>query len=296
MCLNQFVIQLTGMKQLLVSIIIPTYNEQKNIGRLLTSIKTQTYPDVETIVVDDESTDNTVQIAKQYTSQVYARKHAERSVQRNFGASKSKGEFLLFLDADMELGENVVEQCVKAIKNSDFKALIIPERTTGNSFMAKLRDFERQMYMGDISIEVARFFDREIFEELGGYDENLTGAEDYDLPARVMKKYKIGWSRGTIFHHEQDLTLWQLLRKKYYYAGKSVLYADRHPELISKQGTILFRRAYLRNWRKFIKAPFMGLAFIFVRSLVTLAAVLGFIRAAGIRKFLGTLIKMIKYR
>ena len=282
------------MQKSLVSVIVPTFNEEKNITRLLRSIQKQTYSPIETIIVDDQSTDATVKLAKKFKCKLFTRKHAERSVQRNFGEKKSKGEYLLFLDADMRLGTRVVQECVNKIKGSSFKALIIPERTVGEGFLARLRDFERQMYMGDITIEVARFFKRDIFEEFGGYDENLTGAEDYDLPARIMKKYKIGWGGGVIYHHEQQLTLWQLLGKKYYYASRSVLYADKHPQLISKQGTILFRMAYLRNWKKFLRNPVLGVSFIFVRAAVTIAAVAGYIRAAGLIKFFKTLFKMFK--
>jgi len=277
----------------LVSIIIPTKNETKNLPRLIKSIRNQTYKRIETIVVDTGSDDNTVSLAKKLGVKVYL-KGPERSAARNFGALKSKGEYLFFLDADMQLSKKAVQSCVSSIGN--FGALIVPEKTVGESFMARLRDFERQMYMGDISIEVARFYKRKIFREFKGYDENLTGAEDYDLPARVMKKYRIGWSNGTIFHHEQDLTLWQLLKKKYYYAGKSVLYADKHPNLIAKQGTIILRGAYLRNWKKFVSNPVMGLAFIIIRLLVTISAVMGFIRAAGFKKFLRTFFKMLQYR
>lgn len=123
----------------LVSIIIPTFNEAKNIKRLITSIKNQSYKNFEILVVDDGSTDETCDIAKKEKVRVFKRKHAERSVQRNFGAKKAKGKILIFLDADMELTENVLKDCVKLFNSSKYKALIIPEKTTGDSTMAKIR-------------------------------------------------------------------------------------------------------------------------------------------------------------
>src|SRR3989344_9656937 len=143
----------------LVSIIIPAYNEEKVIGTLLSSIKKQTYKNIETIVVDDDSTDKTSQVAQKYTKKVYRRKHAERSVQRNFGAEKSKGKYLIFLDADMELTPGVVSDVINKFKKG-VGAVVIPEKTTGDGFIQKVRRFEREMYMRDLSIEVARVFDR----------------------------------------------------------------------------------------------------------------------------------------
>ena len=260
-----------------VSIIIPTFNEERNIGRLLVSIKIQTYKNIEVIVVDDESTDKTVEIAKRYNAKVYSRKHSERSAQRNFGAEKSDGEFVFFIDADMELSKRVIEDALGTIDSGKYKLLVIPEKTVGNNFIAKVRAFEREMYMGDLTIEVARFFDKKVFYEFGGYDLDLTGPEDYDLPYRISKKYKIGRSHEYILHHEESATLARLLKRKYYYAREGAKYAKKHPELIFSQGNLLFRAAYLRSWKKFILKPFIGISFIFVRILETLWALAGYV-------------------
>jgi glycosyltransferase involved in cell wall biosynthesis len=278
----------------LVSIIIPTFNEELVIETLLKSIKLQTYKNIETIIVDDESTDNTVAVAKKHTNKVYKRKHAERSVQRNFGAKKSKGDFLVFLDADMELTMGVIEDCVKKMKLG-IGALVIPEKTTGNGFIQKVRRFERDMYVGDLSVEVARVFDRKIFFDLGGYDEDLTGPEDYDLPYRISKHRKIRRATEHLLHHEERSTLISLLRKKYYYAQKGAKYAQKHPELVMQQGNLIFRKAYLKNWRKFLNHPLMGLSFIFIRILEAVSAVSGFVSAVGITAFVKTLGRSLYY-
>ena len=83
-----------------VSVIIPTKNETNNIKACLESIRRQTYPYLEIIVVDNNSKDNTKSIALNFTKLVF-NKGPERSSQRNFGAKKAKGDFLLFIDADM---------------------------------------------------------------------------------------------------------------------------------------------------------------------------------------------------
>lgn len=262
----------------MVTVIVTTKNEEANIARVLRSIKDQTLKDVEIIVVDNASTDSTVEIAKRFTEKVY-NKGPERSAQRNLGVKKAKGKYVLIIDADMELTSGVVESCVENIDGH--KMLIIPEKTKGKGFMAELRKFEREMYMGDPTIEVARFFEKSVFDEFGGYDLNLTGTEDYDLPKRIMDKYgtdSIGWAKEWIFHHETGLTLAKQLRKKFYYASKSVLYTKKHPDLIFTQGNMLLRPAYFRNWKKFLLHPIIALMFVFVKILEMIAASLGFLK------------------
>src|SRR4030043_637563 len=112
----------------LVSIIIPVFNEAPVIERLLQSLKKQTYKPLEIIVVDDGSVDNTIEIARRYADKLFKRKHAERSIQRNFGASNSKGKYLLILDADMELTPSVITECVVLAENNrKIGAIVIPE-------------------------------------------------------------------------------------------------------------------------------------------------------------------------
>lgn len=282
------------MKKPLVSVVVPAYNEEKNIGRFVESITMQTYRNVEVLVVDDESKDKTREVARDAGAKVYPRKHAERSAQRNFGAKKSKGEYLMILDADMELTPKVIEDCVITAKKGNYKLLVVPEKTVGEGFTQRVRRFEREMYMGDLSVEVARFFKRDVFMEFGGYDLKLTGPEDYDLPYRISKKYKVGRAKEYILHHEAGRGVWALVKRKYKYAKEGANYAEKHPELVATQGNLLFRKAYLRNWRKFVKEPVLGLSFIVIRILETLAAVLGYISAVGLKGFGKTFWKMIK--
>ncbi len=280
------------MSKILVSIIITTKNSSKTLDGLLRSNIKQTFKDFEIVVVDNRSSDNTLEIAGRYTKKVYTQ-GPERSAQRNFGAKKASGKYLLFLDSDMELTPRVVKECVELSGKQNYKALVIPERTVGEGFLPSIRKFEREMYMRDPTIEVARFFDKKVFFEYGGYDLSLTGPEDYDLPYRISKKYRIGRTRSFILHHEEGLTLSKLVQKKYYYARNGALYAKKHPELIFVQGNLLFRPAYLRHWKNFIKHPLLGLEFIFVRTLETAAAILGFIRAVGIVGFTKTVFKAL---
>src|SRR5687768_15825564 len=95
-----------------VSVIITTKNEVAILETLLKSLTTQTYSNTEIIIVDNHSTDNTAKLSKKYTENFFLF-GPERSAQRNFGAKNSKGTFLFFLDADMELTPRVIEDCTE---------------------------------------------------------------------------------------------------------------------------------------------------------------------------------------
>src|SRR5258708_4868852 len=152
-----------------VSVIISTRNAAVTLENCLKSIQKQTYKPGELIVVDRDSTDGTKQIAQKYTNQVY-NYGTERSDQRNYGAKKASGDYLLFLDADMELTPSVIESAVKRVeKEPGVAAVIIPEESVGNGYWAKVKAFERSFYIGDLSIEAPRFINKKVFLKVGGY-------------------------------------------------------------------------------------------------------------------------------
>src|SRR5579859_4987488 len=124
----------------LVSVIVPAFNEEKNIERFINSIKNQSYKKIETIIVDDASKDKTALIAEKLGAKVFKRKHADRSAQRNFGAQKAKGKYFLFLDGDMELTKDVVKDAIETLEKGKYKLLVIPERTVGSNFAARVRN------------------------------------------------------------------------------------------------------------------------------------------------------------
>src|SRR5215471_9220074 len=86
----------------LVSVVIPTYNRADYIGETIESVLQQTYSNIEIIVIDDGSTDNTAQVVERFESRVrYVRQeNAERGASRNHGLRLAQGEFISFLDSD----------------------------------------------------------------------------------------------------------------------------------------------------------------------------------------------------
>ena len=267
----------------LVSVIIPVYNNGDIIVNLLNSIKKQTYAKIEVIVVDDGSKDDTVSVAKKYTDKVFARQHFERSVQRNFGAKKSKGMFLLFLDSDMELTANVISDCVLEMeKYKSLGGIIVPEKSRANNFWEKVKVFERSFYNqagGDSTTDAARFFRREAFKKVGGYDESITGPEDWDLPETIKKKgFSISRINSEIIHREKISSLYSLVKKKYYYGLKSNIYLKKQNISAFSAKTIYFLRpVFYKNWRKLMSHPILSIGMFIVFVFELLGGGLGFL-------------------
>jgi len=260
------------MNNPLVSVIVPTKNSSKFLDACLASIKNQSYQNIELIVVDNNSMDDTKEIAKKYTGKVF-NFGPERSAQRNFGVKNSNGEYVLIIDSDMELSKDVVKICVEKIKNDPIiKCLIIPEESFGEGFWAQCKKLERSFYVGVEWMEAARFFDRKVFDEMSGYDEKNTGTEDYDLPQRIERKYgknAIDRIKNLIYHNEQKISLFKTCKKKFYYAQKLDSYASKeeNSDRFKKQSS-LFKRYYLffSTPSKILKNPILWTGMIFMKT------------------------------
>jgi glycosyltransferase involved in cell wall biosynthesis len=225
----------------LVSIVITSKNEELNIENILYSINLQTYKKKEIILVDNFSTDKTLRIAKKFNIKLI--NHGkERSEQRNIGIRKSLGKYCLYLDADMILTPNLITSLIKRIRKKKTKGIFIKEKIFGHTWLSKIRNYEREFYEKS-NIDAIRFFETECFQKINGFDENITGQEDWDFSLRFKKKFntelldykikkdlliknKIFFSNfinlqnlefECILHNETNMNLQKYIEKKKYY-------------------------------------------------------------------------------
>jgi len=251
----------------LLSVIIPTKNEAINIKSCLKSIKNQSYQNIEIIVVDNFSSDQTIKTTESLGAAVF-KKGPERSQQRNFGARKAKGRYLLFLDADMTMETNVVKQAIGIFTNNPHtKALVVPEITRGKNYWARVRGLERACYLNQPDIEAARIFEKETFLKAGGFDETLIAAEDWDLTNRIKNLGQIGRTDSQIVHHEGKLSLIGHLKKKYYYSQNINLYAQKYPERFKSQSGIKRAQVFLNHWRLLKTQPCLSTGIVILKLL-----------------------------
>lgn len=265
----------------LVSVIVTTKNEEKNIQKILESVKKQVYKNIEVIVVDNSSTDNTKKNAKRFTTKIYDY-GPERSAQRNYGAHKSKGEYLLFLDADMEMSTDVVKEGVAMFDNNlKIGAITIKEESIAKTYWEKVKSFERSFYneKGDELTDAARFFRRSVFEMIGGYDENITGPEDWDITENVKKfGYKVGHIENLIYHYEKVPNPLKVAQKKYYYGLKSYRFIEKHKvSKVSPKLIYFLRPVFYRNWKKLIKNPILSVGMVVMLTFEMVGGGLGYL-------------------
>ncbi|PIR72168.1 MAG: glycosyl transferase family 2 [Candidatus Nealsonbacteria bacterium CG10_big_fil_rev_8_21_14_0_10_36_24] len=184
----------------MLSIIIPTLNEENYLPLLLDSIKNQNFSGYEIIVADAGSRDKTVETVRNYDCQLI--KGGSPSKGRNNGAKITKGDLFLFLDADVLLPEKFLEKALAEFKKrklniASFK--LVPIRGKFASlFFNIFYNFpilllEKILPHASMGILV----EKELFWKLNGFDETIKLAEDHELARRAKKLGKFGLIRST---------------------------------------------------------------------------------------------------
>jgi FkbM family methyltransferase len=259
------------------TVVVPTRNSARTLGSCLASISRQSYEDLEVIVVDNSSSDATQKIALEHGCAVLTA-GPERSTQRNLGASRASGAYLLFVDSDMVLEPDVVLECVRAAC-AGADAVIIPEVSFGKGFWARCKRLERSCYVGDDDIEAARFYSHELFARLGGFDEELRGPEDWDLSQRARDAGATIARVPSLIHHDDGrIALASHLRKKYAY-GKSMPAYRRKHRRAAKQQSLLVRPAFIRHRRALAAEPLTTAGIFALKTLEYTAGALGALSA-----------------
>lgn len=192
---------------MILSIIIPTYNEEDYLPVLLESIKEQDFDDYEVIVADANSTDRTREIAEEYGCVVV--EGGLPAVGRNNGANVAKGEILIFLDSDLKLTEHYLRDVLYEFKMEHLGIAISQMQPLSDKVQDKIfHEFANYFMIGAEKIKphgagcygiIAK---KELHDRCGGFDESLTFGEDTDYierlakeePFRVLRNAKIGVS------------------------------------------------------------------------------------------------------
>jgi len=182
------------------SIIIPTLNEEKLLPDLLTDLAHQKNRDFETIIVDGHSTDKTVLVANGFKKKlallrVVTSDKANLCYQRNLGAEKSLGSYLVFLDADIRIFPTFLYEIHKKIKSSGALFLTTYQLPDVNDqfdiFLMQLANYTLEL-LKLINKQMAPGYNiivhRDKFKLIKGFDEKTTFSEDHDLSMRLYKK------------------------------------------------------------------------------------------------------------
>ncbi len=183
------------MKEPLVSVIIPCFNAKQWLSEAIDRILAQTYPQIEIIVIDDGSTDNSLAIIKSYGDRLIWQTGANKGGNhaRNLGFTLAKGEYIQYLDADDYLLPDKIAKQVRCLQTSsanvvygDWQHLV--HQGDGSSFLDKVRicgpktDFLESLLANEQWSNIAPIlFSRSIVIKSGGWDESLLAAQDRDF-------------------------------------------------------------------------------------------------------------------
>jgi len=245
----------------LVSVIIPTKNSSKTLSQCLDSIKNQNYENIEIIVVDNYSTDNTLEVAKPYTNTIYTFS-PERSSQINYGVKKSSGKYIYRVDSDFVLEPQTISEAVNSAESNNYAAIIIHNTSDPTvSFWAKVRKFERDMYDSDNLNIAVRFIRKDAFLSVGGFDVRLVYGEDYDLHNRIIEKYEIGKINAKEVHLGEYKSIKEIAKVNYYYGKSAALFLKKNRSRGLQQISPI-RKVYLRHYKEFLGHPYLAAGFI----------------------------------
>lgn len=187
----------------LVSVVIPCYRQAQFLGEAIESVLGQTYPNLEVVVVDDGSPDNTQTVTARYPGVMYIRQeNGWVSAARNTGLERSSGNFVMFLDGDDRLLPSAVRAGVEQLlrhpeygfTSGQFRFIDSEGKVT---YVPKIREIHKDHYQqlllrNYISMLASVMYRRSILQEVGGFDTKLRGCEDYELFLRITRSHPVG--------------------------------------------------------------------------------------------------------
>lgn len=193
-------------KDALVSILIPLYNAEQYIEETITRALQQTYSNIELVIVDDHSTDNSLKIAQKYASEIvhiYSNPKKGGNSARNYAFEKCQGEYIKFMDADDYCTHNMIEkQMERILEDGDENTLVfspVKMLYPDGHLLLPPRKIDRDYLPGiELLIDIWRgkgwncphchLMHRSLFVKSGGWDETIIKNQDGEFFARVANK------------------------------------------------------------------------------------------------------------
>ena len=219
------------------SILIPTLNEEKYIGILLDALVQQTYRDFEVILVDADSADRTRDVAERFTSQLDLRIYSVRErgrigMQRNLAARKARADDLVFFDADVKPAPDFLERLNASveIRQLDCATCWNEPMTSRLSYKAvffviNAGFLSPMQHLSPGAIGTFIYVRKAVFDAVGGFDESVVFAEDFDLTQRLanagyrfglIKNLRIPFSVRRLDKDGRLRYIWKMLRAAAY--------------------------------------------------------------------------------
>lgn len=246
-----------------ISVIVCAFNEEKLIQSCLSGLTTQTYPfdRYEVLVIDDESTDRTFEIVSDFINgladnapyiRITSIQHGGLSIARNSGIRLSKGEIIAFIDGDAVPASTWLEELIKPfLRGADYVGGRINLLNT-DSWVAKFlqhtrhRQFFGPLIFNDQCIGCNMAFRKEIFDLVGGFQENFVARGDEStLQERISKRFQYAPASDAIVLHERPNTVTRIILVTWKSATLSHLCAKASGRRLNWKETLLVVEQFL---------------------------------------------------
>ena len=180
----------------LVSVVIPCYNQAQYLTETVESVIAQTYKNIEIIIINDGSSDNTEDIAlslkNKFNSKIKYIYQENRGVStaRNVAIDSAKGIYILPLDADDTIDKNMVLECVNTINNSKFDIIYCHIQCFGDdNRIVRKNPFSENNILYENPIGISSLYSKDVWEAIGGYKSNMSeGYEDWEFWITAYEK------------------------------------------------------------------------------------------------------------
>ena len=230
----------------MVSVIIPNYNREQLITRAVMSVLSQTYADVEAIVVDDCSSDNSMEILKKIKDSrlriFKLDKNSGACVARNRGINEAKGEYIAFLDSDDEWLPDKIEKQLKIMSDKKCDALFSQyyyhqldksdDIVSVRPVLEQTSDFLHRILVANCVAMDTLIAKREVFDTVK-FDVELPRYQDWDIAIQIAQKFKLYFmEEATLNVYEQKNSITYATSKEKKYAAICYLYRKYHDTIV----------------------------------------------------------------
>lgn len=236
-----------------VSVVLPVYNSEAELGPVLLELDRQSYRDREVVIVDDGSSDGTWDAAARLSSNrddvlAVRTEHLGASHARNEGVRRARGEIVFFAEADCVYDDAYLRRAVDSLDSHPEAGavcltggpLITRSTLATRSIEIENKVQHELLKSGKIKPFYAWVYRREALLKVGGFDETLFQAEDKDLFARLGEAdYSVAWVPGVNWRHRRDQTTMQLARKWFSRARMRLLYAIKRRRIMEIVKTLV---------------------------------------------------------
>ncbi len=223
-----------------VTVILPVYNQERTVEECLNSLQEQTYANMEIWVGNDGSTDDTKEIVSKYPVKLFEFKHKGRPKTLNRLLHLVKTKFVAVVEGDAIYKPNYLEACISHFSSREVGGVIARQLAVASDSIVSraisaYRDVRWKLVDSSRYIQsTAWVFRKKALDDVGGFDEDLTIADDVALGISLIRRgWKIEFVPETTWHHHEPTSLITLMRQQFRWGVGSYIFLKKYGGEIS---------------------------------------------------------------